>query len=192
MHDSSADRTTNGKGRIAEMTFAEVQALDAGIKVGPHFAGTRVPAFEEVLAAVRGRCQIYVDAKNVSAKDLIEHLDRFQMMESVVVYGGLPLLKELSRLHPKIRIMPESVNPAVVRTLLADLAPRVIAYSQSDWKEETIAPAREAGVDIFVDRLGAQDKPEFWQDAIDRGATGIQTDHVAELLRFLRAKGMHR
>jgi len=192
MHDSTADRTTNGKGRIADMTFEQVRALDAGIRTGPHFAGTPVPTFEEVLSAVRGRSNIYVDAKSVSARDLIEHLERFNMLERVVVYAGSTLLRELQRLRPKIRIMPESVNPTVVRTLLADLSPRVIAYSEGDWNEDTIAPAREARVDIFVDRLGAQDTPDHWQDAIDRGATGIQTDRVADLLNFLRAKGLHR
>src|SRR3954447_11221193 len=44
-HDGSVDRCTNGKGEVAKMTFAELRALDAGIKMGPEFAGTKIPAF---------------------------------------------------------------------------------------------------------------------------------------------------
>jgi glycerophosphoryl diester phosphodiesterase len=47
-------------------------------------------------------------------------------------------------------------------------------------------------VDVYVDRLGAADHPTNWQDAIDRGATGIQTDHPAELVQYLRSKGLHK
>ena len=50
MHDLAVDRTTDGKGKVADMTLAELQALDAGGKKDPRFAGTRIPTFEEALA----------------------------------------------------------------------------------------------------------------------------------------------
>jgi len=49
MHDVTVDRTTNGKGKVAELTFDEIRALDAGIKKGERFAGTKVPTLEEAL-----------------------------------------------------------------------------------------------------------------------------------------------
>lgn len=50
MHDETVDRTTNGKGRIADLTLAELKQLDAGSWKGPQFAGTRVPTLHEALA----------------------------------------------------------------------------------------------------------------------------------------------
>lgn len=50
MHDATVDRTTNGKGRIADLTLAEVMKLDAGEKMNKLFQGTRIPTFEEALA----------------------------------------------------------------------------------------------------------------------------------------------
>ena len=50
MHDASVDRTTNGTGRIADLTLVEIKALDAGAKKGASFAGTKVPTLEEALA----------------------------------------------------------------------------------------------------------------------------------------------
>ena len=52
MHDATVDRTTNGEGRVAELTFDEIRQLDAGIKKGERFAGTKVPTFEEALDAI--------------------------------------------------------------------------------------------------------------------------------------------
>ena len=49
VHDSKVDRTTDGKGRVADLTFAEIKSLDAGVRKGARFAGTRVPTLEEAL-----------------------------------------------------------------------------------------------------------------------------------------------
>src|SRR5580692_4117295 len=48
-HDSTVDRCTNGTGKVAEMTFDQIEALDAGIRRGPVFAGVKVPTFDQVL-----------------------------------------------------------------------------------------------------------------------------------------------
>lgn len=50
MHDATIDRTTNGKGKVADHTLAELKLLDAGSKMSEKFAGTRIPTFEEALA----------------------------------------------------------------------------------------------------------------------------------------------
>ena len=49
MHDKSVDRTTDGRGRLASLTLAEVRALDAGSWFDAVYAGTRVPTFTEFL-----------------------------------------------------------------------------------------------------------------------------------------------
>lgn len=60
MHDGTVDRTTDGTGAIAEMTLAEIKALDAGYRFttdsGATFPyrgkGLQVPTLEEALAAL--------------------------------------------------------------------------------------------------------------------------------------------
>ena len=32
MHDATVDRTTDGKGKVSEMTLAELRRLDAGVR----------------------------------------------------------------------------------------------------------------------------------------------------------------
>lgn len=49
MHDGTVDRTTNGTGKISDLTFAEIRALDAGVKKDPKFVGVKVPTFEEAI-----------------------------------------------------------------------------------------------------------------------------------------------
>src|SRR5579863_6165855 len=48
MHDSTVDRTTDGKGAVRDLDFATIRALDAGSKFSAQYAGEKVPTFDEV------------------------------------------------------------------------------------------------------------------------------------------------
>ena len=189
MHDSSVDRMTNGTGEIRAMSFEAVRKLDVGIKLGQQWAGTRVPTFDEALALARGRIGVYVDSKSVSARDAVDALTRNGMVEHAVVYGGARYLGEVAALEPRLKVMPEADNPANLRSLADALKLRVAAFDAKDFTDPVIGVARAAGIDIYVDRLWDADNPRAWQDAVDRGAAGIQTDHPAELVDYLRAHG---
>lgn len=55
IHDPTVDRTTNGCGRVAELSLAELRALDAGVRFGPDHAGQRIPTFAEFLGWMEAR-----------------------------------------------------------------------------------------------------------------------------------------
>lgn len=50
MHDDNVKRTTNGRGRVLDLTLVELGALDAGAWFGGDFAGERVPTLVETIA----------------------------------------------------------------------------------------------------------------------------------------------
>ena len=52
IHDSSVDRTTDGTGKIGDMTLAEIKKLDAGSWFDRAFAETQIPTFRQALEAV--------------------------------------------------------------------------------------------------------------------------------------------
>lgn len=56
IHDDSVDRTTNGSGKVADMTLDEIKALDAG-------GGEQIPTLGEVLELVDGRAKLYIEPK---------------------------------------------------------------------------------------------------------------------------------
>ena len=185
MHDATVDRTTNGQGEVSKMTFAEIRALDAGIKMGAEFKGTCVPTFDEALDLARGKIGVYVDVKNVSAKDLVEHINRHGMTDHVVIYSGR-ISKEIQDIDSRLKLMPEARNATFAQELIDTLHLKVLAFDAGDFKPDVIAVAKKNNVLIYVDRLGPADNPEVWQQAIDLGANGIQTDHPEQLVQFLK------
>ncbi|HEX3878852.1 MAG TPA: glycerophosphodiester phosphodiesterase family protein [Bryobacteraceae bacterium] len=188
-HDATVDRCTNGKGRVADMTFEQVEALDAGIKKGPDYAGVKVPTFDQVLDLARGKIGIYVDVKNATAQDLVTHIDGHGMTDHVVIYCKANLCKQLEEINPKLKVMPESSSVEHSHMLIDLLHPKVIAFGAGDFTPEIIAVVKQANAEIYVDRMGPTDAPEGWQSAIDAGADGIQTDRPGPLVDFLKQKG---
>jgi glycerophosphoryl diester phosphodiesterase len=188
-HDGTVDRCTNGHGKISEMTFEQIEALDAGIKTSPEFAGTRIPTFDQVLDLARDRIGIYVDVKNASARDLVSHIDGRGMTLNVVIYCTLPLAKQIQELNPRLKVMPESSSVEQSKILIEQLHPKVVAFGAGDFKTEIIAVVKAGHAEVYVDRMGITDAPEGWQSAIDAGADGIQSDRPGPLVEYLRLKG---
>ncbi|UUZ85310.1 hypothetical protein LJK88_18140 [Paenibacillus sp. P26] len=56
IHDTTVNRTTNGKGRVADLTFEELRRLDAG-------GGQRIPTLEEVLLLAKGKARVDIELK---------------------------------------------------------------------------------------------------------------------------------
>ena len=52
MHDETVDRTTDGSGKLAQMSLGELKALDAGAWFSKAAAGERVPTLMEALATL--------------------------------------------------------------------------------------------------------------------------------------------
>ena len=50
IHDDTVNRTTSGRGKVAKLGLAELQALDAGTWFQPRFQGERVPTLEAIVA----------------------------------------------------------------------------------------------------------------------------------------------
>lgn len=87
MHDPTVARTTNGKGKVAEMTFAEISSFDAGSWKAPQYAGQTVPLVGEVLDLMDASRQIAViDIKDPAAVDeVVELAAKKSMTDRIIV-----------------------------------------------------------------------------------------------------------
>ena len=92
IHDDTVDRTTNGTGRVADLTLEQLGKLDAGFHfrdpMGVHSFrgnGVTIPRFEEVLDALPG-VRMNVEAKDGrSAPGLVDIILRHGAQDRVLV-----------------------------------------------------------------------------------------------------------
>jgi len=64
IHDATLERTTNGKGAVADFTLAELKRLDAGSWFDLRFTNQRIPELSEVLDLIDGRAYINIEIKS--------------------------------------------------------------------------------------------------------------------------------
>ncbi|WP_329113607.1 glycerophosphodiester phosphodiesterase [Streptomyces sp. NBC_01465] len=151
MHDAEVDRTTDGKGAIADKTLAELRELDAG-------QGERIPVFEQVLDAVRAPLQ--AEIKDVAAaRALAEVMHRRDLVGRV----------EVSSFHDEAIAEISSLVPGVRTVLIAsrwgdDVVERAkavgaasLALSIRRLTLETVERAHEAGIKVIGWVVNTQD-----------------------------------
>jgi glycerophosphoryl diester phosphodiesterase len=121
VHDDTVDRTTNGSGRVADMTLAEIQTLDAGYRFTPDGGrthpwrgrGVTIPTLAQVLAAFP------------EAAVLVEIKDTTPAMPEAV-------LAVIDAAGARRRVMIASFDDAVVRRV-RELAPEIpTSYAQGE------------------------------------------------------------
>jgi glycerophosphoryl diester phosphodiesterase len=91
-HDELLDRTTDGKGLIAETNYSDIAKLDAAKLWGRKFADVRVPTLEELLAYIKDKnIMINLELKNsiIDYKNLeqlvIDMIYKYELQEKVII-----------------------------------------------------------------------------------------------------------
>jgi glycerophosphoryl diester phosphodiesterase len=67
IHDETLERTTNGVGRVADHSYAELSKLDAGSWFAPSFADQRVPSLEDFLIFYKDTAYLHLEIKSSEA-----------------------------------------------------------------------------------------------------------------------------
>ena len=64
IHDATLERTTNGRGKVADFAMTELKRLDAGSWYDEEFADQKLPQLSEVLDLVNDRAYVNIEIKS--------------------------------------------------------------------------------------------------------------------------------
>lgn len=125
IHDDTVERTTNGKGRVCDLTIAEISSLDAGTWKTNDYAGEPIPTLAQVLDSLSdwlrpiGRaspCLLNVELKTEYL--LTDGLE--QQVLNVIARYGLQNRILLSSFSPLSLHRARAINRDIPRGLLYD------------------------------------------------------------------------
>ncbi|MBQ8893861.1 MAG: hypothetical protein IJ043_05570 [Clostridia bacterium] len=202
IHDSKVDRTTNGTGKVCEMTLAELQALDAG-------NGNRVPLFTDLLELVKDHPTMTLDIELKEYPDAGWEEVSYSVCDRVV-----ELLKQYNYLHRcvlntfsgKLHLYIQKKYPEIFRHVyfpekhMGEFVgnPYEGAYCCCMFPQEKGLPMatkeefdamRAKGIQPWA---GAKvQDAETVDEAIRCGAVLVTCNNVDEVLALLRERGYH-
>jgi glycerophosphoryl diester phosphodiesterase len=183
IHNSTVDAYVEGiTGKVEDFTFVELRAMDIGIKHGEQWKGTKIPTFEEILQLCQGKIGIYLDLKNAPVKPLMNLSKQYNMEDRVIWYCDPEEHDEVERLSKQCVSMPDPGPEENLQQIIDQFEPTLVASVWRYYSESFVKTCHEAGAMVIVD----ESDQSCWVDAIAWGSDGIQTDHPAELIEYLK------
>jgi len=193
MHDHTLDPTTNGKGPVGDLTFAELRALDAGSWKGKRFAGTKIPTFREVLQAVPPEILLNCHLRRAPglAAKATRQIVELGRLDQCFLACKTEQAAEAKAVCPKVKIC----NMSGQRGPNSDYPDRTIKQGAEfiqlvGWDDSmpvVAAKLREHGV--TVNYFGTSDEAVM-RRLIDSGVNYILTDHLDLMLKVLGDYGV--
>ena len=110
IHDGSVDRTTNGTGKIEDLTLAEIKELDAGAKLHSQFSGERIPTLRETLEIMPAsmRLNIHVKAypatRKIVTQKVIDEIVHHDALDNAFFTSDAQTVKLVKSINPDITI----------------------------------------------------------------------------------------
>lgn len=127
IHDQTVDRTTDGKGKVNQLTMAELKRLDAGAWFGEKFRGVRIASLDEVFEHLGKKLYMNVELTNYSSP-----LDGLvDGVASLVKHHGLEKHVIFSSFYPTNLIRAHRLLPGTPRGQLS--LPRKAGWWQRIW-----------------------------------------------------------
>jgi glycerophosphoryl diester phosphodiesterase len=216
MHDRTVDRCTNGKGKISEMTYDEIQRLRLRPQHSASVTRNHIPTLEEVLNLCKGKILINIDKGYDYFQQVYELMEKTGTTNQVIIKSGHSLekiRKENGTVLSKVIYMPivnlnsEDAEARIDEFItIHPIAVECCIDKYNQNVERLLQKLRDAGIKIWINSIWASlcdghdddravelgEPNESWGWILDRGATLIQSDRPRELLQYLKKNKRHK
>jgi len=181
IHDSTVDRTTNGKGAVSSMTLAELRGLDAGSWFNAAFAGQKIPTAEETVTAIQTAAAPFMERKGGTVAQFVDLLNRVPLRpEGIVMSFDYAFVTELKKAKSDVQVGWIGAGPLSAAHITQAVSDGVshFVWSGADVSPEMVNLIHQGGALLFAwtinDMAGVSPLNEM-------GVDGIITDRAVEL-----------
>lgn len=214
MHDFDVNRTTNGKGRVCDLTLEQIKALRLKNGMG-RVTSVQVPTIEDVFSITRGKILINIDKGYDYFLQVCALAQQMGMLDQIVIKSGHSLEKvqrenadvlALSIYMPVINLNSDNAQQMIDEWLSVKPVAIECCFSQcGDCELAMMKKIQASGVKVWVNSLWASlcaghdddiaifdhNTRDSWQWILDAGATIIQTDRPTQLIDYLHNQSRH-
>lgn len=218
-HDKKIDRTTNGKGRVCDMTYDSLMTFNLKRAHGVKTDTLKMPTLREALLVCKDRILVNVDHAYPYYNEIVELTEELGVTGQVLMKGksGIDKVNEdMSKHEHNLLYMPIiDINKPKGQALFAEYLERGVVPMAFEvcWQksgeeiDNCVAEIKKMGSKLWINTFwpsvcggfgndddAAYDAPDpfaVYKKYIDMGADMIQTDRPQLLLEYLRSIGRH-
>ena len=219
MHDKTVDRMTTGKGKISDLTYAEIQTMKMKRAHNVATDGIRVPTLREALLCCKDRILVNVDHAYPYYKEIVELANELGVTGQVLMKGKSNIDKVNADMapyeHNLLYMAIIDINKEKGKKLFAEylekgvvpMAFEVCWQKAGDEINNCVAEIKKMGSKVWVNTLwsslcggpgndddaalDAATPADVYKQYIDMGVSMIQTDRPQMLIEYLRSIGRH-
>ena len=178
-HDNTVDRTTDGTGRVKELTLSALKELDAGCSFDETFCGEGIPTLSEVFESVGSRIFINIELKNYASptdalpKKVARLVQKHDLAQRILFSSFNPIaLRRIKQLMPYVPIgllaLP-GLGGAWARSALGRWVPHQTLHpSIQDATPRLVEQQHRQGYKVYVYTVNhPQDIIDFYSWGVD-------------------------
>ena len=196
MHDNTLDRTTNGTGKVKDVTWAYIQGLKLKDNDGT-LTAFKVPTLEEVLNWSKGKALLTLDVKRGVPFGHVVNMVRKTKAEdhaAIITYSA-NAAQEVYQLAPELMISVGigNMESYTAHTTLGIPDDNMIAFTGVSEPDPTMYEfLHEKGIYSILGVLGNLDRKaiargdSIYSGFIERGADILATDRPIEASKILK------
>ncbi len=186
-HNETVDATTNGTGLVSHLTWKEIAVLRIRSRDGKEY---HIPDFSQVLKLCKNRINIYLDFKEAEVAETYRQIRTAGMEKQVVVYlnkeSQYASWRKSAPRMPLMSSLPEFIRTREQLQALMEKMPLQVLDNVTDTSRLRLA--REAGIHVWLDVQGKDERPAKWKAAMEKGVQGLQTDYPKQLIEYLNQR----
>ena len=161
LHDSTLDRTTTGKGKIQDFTYAEIKQLYLRQSPGGAATTQQIPTLAEALNVCKGKILLDLDFKEERKEYMAKTyalIEKEGMTDEVLFFlYDYKDMKKMYRINPKITLFPRARSIADVQQIVKSKLTRVIHIDDSFTETEQLNAWKSQGIYFWMNSLGDVD-----------------------------------
>lgn len=182
IHDNTVDRTTNGKGKVQDMTYQQLKALNAHYpdKFDNDFINEKIPTLFEALSLAKDQIKVCIEFKASGLEEKVLILIRQMNMEKDIYISSFTIdhLKKIKFLNNNIPVLylqpkltKEGIDEAANINAQAVGPGFLLGKSKIDY-------AHEKGMEVWK---WTDNRVEKMENLIEKGVDAIMTDNPQKL-----------
>lgn len=179
IHDSTVDRTTNGKGPVGSYTLEDLKRLDAG-------KGEAIPTLEEVIDLIMGKVTLVVELKQEGVEDgVVDLIRKKRMRDSVYVISFWhELVKRVKDMDNRISTGVLLVGCPVDSSVAVNASADALVMRYTFVNRRLVETAHRDGLKVFLWNIDDRDQIKPYADM---GVDGIGSNDPRVLVEYFRS-----